>query len=100
MDGQIHVDPAVGARPSPAFMGFFAALANIRATGDARRAEAEFTLAEGEAAINRGIEAIARMVANDCAAAETGGQLDWDYRIERLEFYEAEAGATQHGCAG
>jgi hypothetical protein len=54
-------------------------------------AEAEITLAEGEAAINRGIEAITRMVANDRAAAGGGGRLDRDYRIERLEFYEAEA---------
>jgi hypothetical protein len=91
MDGLSHLDPAVGAQPSPAFIGFFAALANLRATGEARLAEAEITLAEGEAAINRGIEAIARMVANDRAAAEGGGRLDWDYRIERLEFYEAEA---------
>src|SRR5271169_4788012 len=91
MDGLTYLDPAVGAQPSPAFIGFFAALANLRATGEARLAEAEITLAEGEAAINRGIEAIARMVANDRAAAEGGGRLDWDYRIERLEFYEAEA---------
>jgi hypothetical protein len=91
MDGFIHLDPAVGAQPSPAFMGFFAALANVRATGEARLAEAESALAEGEAAINRGIEAIARMVANDRAAAESGSRLDLDYRIERLEFYEAEA---------
>ena len=91
MDGLTHLDPAVGAQPSPAFIGFFAALANLRATGEARLAEAEITLAEGEAAINRGIEAIARMVANDRAAAEGGGRLDWDYRIEKLEFYEAEA---------
>src|SRR5260370_15439911 len=62
MDGAIHLDPAIGAQPSPAFMGFFAALANVRAAGEAV-AEAEITLAEGEAAINRGIEAIARMVA-------------------------------------
>jgi hypothetical protein len=91
MDGLTHLDPAVGAQPSPAFIGFFAALANLRATGEARLAEAEITLAEGEAAINRGVEAIARMVANDRAAAEGGDRLDWDYRIERLEFYEAEA---------
>jgi hypothetical protein len=91
MDGLIHLDPAVSAQPSPAFMGFFAALANLRAAGEARLAEAEITLAEGEAAVNRGIEAIARMVANDRAAAESGGRLDWNYRIERLEFYEAEA---------
>jgi|SRR5208282_2444037 len=91
MDGLTYLDPAVGAQPSPAFIGFFAALANLRATGEARLAEAEITLAEGEAAINRGIEAIARMVANDRAAAEGGGRLDWDYRIEKLEFYEAEA---------
>jgi hypothetical protein len=91
MDGLLHLDPAIGTQPSPAFMGFFAALANVRATGEARLAEAEITLAEGEAAINRGIEAIARMVANDRAAAESGGRLDWDYRIERLEFYETEA---------
>jgi len=91
MDGLTHLDPAVGAQPSPAFIGFFAALANLRATGEARLAEAEITLAEGEAAINRGIEAIARMIANDRATAKGGGRLDWDYRIERLEFYEAEA---------
>lgn len=91
MDGLVHLDPAVGAPPSPAFMGFFAALANVRATGEARLAEAESTLAEGEAAINRGIEAIARMVANDRAVAESGDRLDWDYRIERLEFFETEA---------
>lgn len=91
MDGAIYLDPAVGAQPSPAFMGFFAALANGRASGEVRLAEAELALAEGEAAIQRGIEAIARMVANDRAAAEGGGRLDWDYRIERLEFHEAEA---------
>jgi hypothetical protein len=91
MVGHTHLDPAVGAQPSPVFIGFFGALANLRATGEARLAEAEITLAEGEAAINRGIEAIARMVANDRAAAEGSGRLDWDYRIERLEFYEAEA---------
>jgi hypothetical protein len=91
MEGLVHLDPAVGAQPSPAFMGFFAALANLRATGRAQLAEAEITLAEGEVAINRGIEAIALMVANDRAAAQSGGRLDWDYRIERLEFYEAEA---------
>ena len=90
MDGFVHLDPAVGAQPSPAFMDFFAALANVRASGEARLAEAETTLADGEAAINRGIEAIARMVANDRAAAESGGRFDWDYRIERLEFFEAE----------
>ncbi|MGH7062953.1 MAG: hypothetical protein ACREET_02620 [Stellaceae bacterium] len=91
MDGTIYLDRAVGAQPSPAFMGFFAALAHGRASGEVRLAEAELALAEGEAAIQRGIEAIARMVANDRAAAEGGGRLDWDYRIERLEFYEAEA---------
>jgi hypothetical protein len=91
MDGLVHLDPAVGAQPSPAFIGFFAALANLRASGEVRLAEAEIALTEGEAAINRGVEAIARMVANDRAAAESGGRLDWDYRIERLEFYEAEA---------
>jgi hypothetical protein len=90
MDGFVHLDPAVSAQPSPAFMDFFAALANVRASGEARLAEAESTLADGEAAINRGIEAIARMVANDRAAAESGGRFDWDYRIERLEFFEAE----------
>ncbi len=91
MDGLVHLDPAVGAPPSPAFIGFFAALANVRATGEVRLAEAEIALTEGEAAINRGIEAIARMVANDRAAAGSGGRIDWDYRIERLGFYEAEA---------
>jgi hypothetical protein len=91
MDGLLHLDPAIGAQPSPAFIGFFAALANVRATGEARLAEAGITLGEGEAAINRGVEAIGRMLANDRAAAESGGRLDWDYRIERLEFHEAEA---------
>ena len=91
MDGLLHLDPAIGAQPSPAFIGFLSALANVRATGEARLSEAEIALAEGEAAINRGIEAIARMVANDRAAVESGGQLDWNYRIERLEFYESEA---------
>jgi hypothetical protein len=91
MDGLVHLDPAVGAQPSPAFIGFFAALANLRASGEVRLAEAEIALTEGEAAINRGVEAIARMVANDRGAAESGGRLDWDYRIERLEFHEAEA---------
>jgi hypothetical protein len=38
MDGLVHLDPAVGAPPSPAFMGFFAALANVRSTGEARLA--------------------------------------------------------------
>jgi len=28
---------------------------------------------------------------NDRAAAESGGRLDWEYRIERLEFFEGEA---------
>jgi hypothetical protein len=36
MDGLLHLDPAIGAQPSPAFIGFFAALANVRATGEAR----------------------------------------------------------------
>ncbi len=91
----MHLDPAIGAQPSPAFIGFFAALANARATGEARLAEAEITLAEGEAAIDRGIEAVARMVANDRAAAESGSRLDWDYRIERLEFYEDRGSARR-----
>lgn len=91
MDGLTYLDPAVGAPTSPAFLDFFAALANVAAAAKQRLAEAEIRLAEGEAAVNRGIEAIARMIANDRAAAESGGRLDWDYRIERLEFYETEA---------
>jgi hypothetical protein len=91
MDGPAYLDPAVGARPSPDFVDFFAALANCRATDDDRLAEAERALADGEAAIDRSVEAIARLVANDRAAAEAGGRLDWDYRIERLRFFETEA---------
>jgi hypothetical protein len=91
MDRLTYLDPAIGAPISPAFMDFFAALANAGAASKQRLAEAEISLAAGQAAVNRGIEAIARMVANDRAAAESGGRLDWDYRIERLEFYETEA---------
>jgi hypothetical protein len=91
MDGAIHLDPAIGARPSPDFVDFFAALANARVTDEVRLTEAESTLTGGEAAIDRAIEAIARMVANDRAAAESSDRLDWDYRIERLQFFEAEA---------
>jgi hypothetical protein len=45
MDGPIHLDPAIGARPSPDFVDFFAALANTRATDEMRLAEAESALA-------------------------------------------------------
>jgi hypothetical protein len=31
------------------------------------------------------------MVANERAAAEDDGRLDWDYPIERLQFFEAAA---------
>jgi hypothetical protein len=88
----VHFDPIVGARSSPDFVDFFAALVNAEAAVEARLVEAENALIEGEAAIDRSIEAIARVVANDRATAEGGGRLDWGYRIERLQFFEAEAG--------
>jgi hypothetical protein len=84
-------DPALEIRPSSAFVGFCAALADMKAPGEVRLAEAEIALAEGEANIDRGIEAIARLLANQRLAAESNNQVDWDYLIERLEFYEAEA---------
>jgi hypothetical protein len=91
MDTVMQLDPAVGARPSSDFVDFFAAMANTRATDEVRLTDAEGALSAGEAAIDRGVEAIARMVANDRAAAEAGGRVDWDYRIARLQFLEAEA---------
>ena len=86
-----YSDPAIETRPASAFVDFCAALANVKAPGEVRLAEAESALVEGETSINRGIEGIARLVANARAAAERGERPDWDYRIERLEFCEAEA---------
>jgi hypothetical protein len=90
MSGSVYTDPALEIRPSSAFVGFWAALADMKAPGEARLAEAENALAEGEANINRGIEAIARLIANQRIAEENGIRIDWGYLIERLEFYEAE----------
>ncbi len=91
MNVPAYTDPTLEVRPASAFVGFHAALANTKAPREVRLAEAEIALAEGEANINRGVEAIARLVANSRVAAENGGRIDWDYLIERLEFYETEA---------
>jgi hypothetical protein len=91
MDIPAYTNPVLEVRPASAFVGFCAALANLKAPGKVRLAEAETALAEGEADINRGVEAIARLIADSRIAAEGGGRIDWDYLIERLEFYEAEA---------
>ncbi|SRR6266404_3350368 len=91
MNFPAYTDPALEIRPASAFVGFCAALANVKASGEVRLAEAESALVEGEADINRGLEGIARLVANCRADAERGGRVDWDYLIERLEFYEKEA---------
>jgi hypothetical protein len=91
MNVPAFADPALEIRPSSAFVGFCAALANVKAPGEVRLAEAEIALAEGEADIDRGIEAIARLIANQRIAGESNSQIDWDYLMERLEFYEAEA---------
>jgi hypothetical protein len=91
MNFPAYTDPALEIRPASAFVGFCAALANMKAPGEVRLAEAESALAEGEADINRGVEAIARLIANHRVAAESDGRVDWDYLIERLEFYETEA---------
>jgi hypothetical protein len=91
MNVQTYTDPALDVRPASAFVGFWAALANLTPPGEASLAEAETALAEGEANIDRGVEAIARLVANSRLAAERGERIEWDYLIERLGFYEADA---------
>jgi len=91
MDVPAYTNPVLEVRPASAFVGFCAALANVKAPGEVRLAEAEIALAEGEADINRSVEAIARLIANSRIAADSGGRIDWDYLIERLEFYETEA---------
>jgi hypothetical protein len=91
MNVQTYTDPALDVRPASAFVGFWAALANLTSPGEASLAEAETALAEGEANIDRGIEAIARLVANSRLAAERGERIEWDYLIERLGFYETDA---------
>jgi len=91
MDVRAYSDPTLEVRPASAFVGFHAALANTKAPSERRLAEAGIALAEGEAYISRGVEAIWRQMANYRHAAENGGQIDWDYLIERLRFYEAEA---------
>jgi hypothetical protein len=91
MNLSAFTDPALEIRPASAFVGFCAALANVKAPSEVRLAEAEIALAEGEADIDRGVEAIARLIANERIALESNSQIDWDYLIERLEFYEAEA---------
>jgi hypothetical protein len=91
MDVPTYTNPVLEIRPASAFVGFCAALANVKAPGKVRLAEAEAALAEGEADINRSVEAIARLIANSRIAAEGGGRINWDYLIERLEFYETEA---------
>ena len=91
MNAAAYTNPVLEVRPASAFVGFCAALANVRAPDEVRLAEAEIALAEGEADINRGVEAIARLIANSRMTAENGGRIDWDYLIERLEFYETEA---------
>lgn len=91
MNVPAYSDPTLEVRPASAFVGFHAALANTQAPSEARLAEAEIELAEGEAYINRGVEAIWRLIADSRRAEETGDQIDWDYLIERLKFYETEA---------
>jgi hypothetical protein len=89
MNISAYTDPAVEVRPASAFVGFCAALANAKALAEVRLSEAETALAEGEADINRGVEAIARLIANERIAAEHRNQVHWDYLIERFEFYES-----------
>ncbi len=91
MTTPMHLDPAVEARPAAAFLDFFAALARPTGSHAERMAEAEHAFADGEAAINRSIEATARAVANARAIAEGGAAPEWDYLVERLEFSETEA---------
>jgi hypothetical protein len=91
MAAPAYTNPVLEVRPGSTFVGFCAALANVKAPGKVHLAEAETALAEGEADINRSVEAIARLIANSRIAAEGGGRTDWDYLIERLEFYETEA---------
>jgi hypothetical protein len=86
-----YPDPAIEVRPAASFLGFFAALANVATARDVSLAEAESALSEGEASIGRGIESIARLLANNRGATERGEQVPWDYLIERLGYYEAEA---------
>ena len=86
-----YTDPALEVRPASAFVGFWAALANLTPPDEASLVEAETALNEGEANIDRGVEAIARLVANSRLAAARGEPIEWDYLIERLRFYETEA---------
>jgi hypothetical protein len=91
MNVSAYPDPALEIRPASAFVGFWAALANVEAPSEVRFAEAETALAEGEAEINRSVEAIARLIADSRIAAEGNRTVDWDYLIERLEFDEGKA---------
>jgi hypothetical protein len=91
MNVAAYTNPMLEVRPASAFVGFCAALANVSAPAEVRLAEAEIALAEGEADISRGVEAIARLIADSRMAAGNGSRIDWDYLIERLEFYETEA---------
>jgi hypothetical protein len=92
MSFSARTDPVLEIRPASAFLGFLAALANVTAPRGACWAEAEAALSEGEANIDRGIEAITQMITDTRVAAERGEQVDWDRLIDRLEFYETEAG--------
>lgn len=91
MSATAYTDPALEVRPASSFVSFLAAFASLVPPHSASLAEVEAALAYGEADIDRGIEAIARLVANSRLAAERGEQVPWDYLIERIEFYEAEA---------
>jgi hypothetical protein len=86
-----YTDPSLEVRPASAFIGFWAALANVTVLRETALDEAEIALAEGEANINRGVEAMARLIVNSRIAAGRGELIHWDYLIERLEFYETEA---------
>lgn len=91
MKAAAYPDPALEVRPASAFVGFLAAFANLPPPESESLAAAEAALAYGEADINRGIEAIARLLTNSRMEAEGGERVYWDYLIDRLEYYEAEA---------
>lgn len=84
-------DPALQIRPASSFVGFLAALANLALPQGANWAEVEAEVVSGELDIERGIEAMTRILADSRATAERGEQVPWDYLIERLAFHEAEA---------
>ncbi|MBV8119962.1 MAG: hypothetical protein JO081_08515 [Alphaproteobacteria bacterium] len=91
MSATAYTDPALEVRPASSFVAFLAAFADLARSHGANVAEVEAALASGEADIKRGIEATARLVTNSRIAAERGEPVAWDYLIDRLEFYEAEA---------